>query len=96
MIAITLLSHVVTENEVFILNFTLYVSIGYSVILGWIGLQEVHNYGFWRAVQAMLLTLFFMITVLVVAFNLMILYTEVYVFIDSIIREVLFNVFGFK
>jgi len=89
---VTILSHVVTFNEVFLLNFTLAFGFFYTISILWVGFQEVHNYGFWATFKSMFITAVFMAIAIVVMFNLLILFDEVVQFFESIIREVYANV----
>jgi len=90
--AITALSHVVTANEVFLLNFVMLFGGVYSIIVLLLGFQEVHNYGFGQTIKSLLITAIFMVIALVVLFNLAILLNEIIIFLESIGTEVYINV----
>ena len=92
--AATIFSHVLTENEIFLYNMLLWSGVAYAFIVIWLGLQEVHSYGFGQTLKGLLLTIGFMLIALVVLFNLTILFNEVVEFFESIFSEVRLNVQG--
>jgi len=94
LLAVTALSHVVTENEVFMLEFGMMFGGAYTVAILWLGLQEMHNYSFGQTFKSVIVTSMFMLIGLVVLFNLNILGSEVIDFFESIWREVYANVTG--
>jgi len=89
---VTALSHAVTFNEVFLLDFALVFGIVYTVCVLWVGFQEIHSYGFFANLKSIIITAIFMMIVIVVLFNLTILFDEVVQFFESIGREVYANV----
>ena len=90
----TILSHVLTLNEVFLIDFTFTFGGIYTVSIIWLGLQEVHGYSFGQTLKSLLITFFFMIVALVVLFTMFILFNEIRIFFESIIMEVYVNVTG--
>jgi hypothetical protein len=92
--AVTALSHVITLNELFLLNFILFFGFAYTASVLWLGFQEIHNYGFKKTFFSLLITLGFMVIGIVVLFNLTILFNEVRDFVESVIREVYAHVTG--
>lgn len=85
---ITLLSNVLTRNEVFIyetLNMLVYLWIA---ILLFIMIKEIHNYTFSENVRNVLLTLFTMALVVLVFYILYFLFNQLFDFVNSIIQEV--------
>jgi hypothetical protein len=92
--AVTALSHVVTENELFLLSFVFFFGFAYTVSVLWLGFQEIHNYSFKQTLFSLVITACFMVIALVVLFNLTILFNEVREFIESIVREVYAHVTG--
>jgi hypothetical protein len=92
--AVTALSHVITINELFLLNFALFFGLAYTVAVLWLGFQEIHNYSFKKTFFSLLITAGFMVIGIVVLFNLTILFNEVRDFIESVIREVYAHVTG--
>ena len=94
LLGVTALSHVITDNELFLVNFALLFGGGYTIAVMWLGFQEVHNYSFSTTFKSLIITLGFMTIVLVVVFNLTILFDGLVVFIESIVSEVYINVRG--
>ncbi|MCL2498843.1 MAG: YIP1 family protein [Defluviitaleaceae bacterium] len=91
---VTALSHVITQNELFLLHFAMFFGIAYTVSVLWLGFQEIHNYGFKQTLLSLIVTACFMVIAVVVLFNLSILLNEVREFIESIVREVYAHVTG--
>ena len=91
---VTILSHAVTLNEVFLLNFALLFGGIYAGAVLWVGFQETHNYGFKATFYSLIITVIFMIIMLVVLFNLTVLFDGIVSFIESITSEVYINVRG--
>lgn len=92
LLAVTLLSHVTTENETFLLIFMLIGGFAWSGTLLWLGLQEVHNYSFSNTLKSLLFTAAFMLIAIVVIFNLTILFSQFSQFFEAIIREAYANI----
>ena len=92
--AVTALSHVITVNELFLLNAALAFGFVYTIAIMWLGFQEIHNYSFRQNLFSLIITAAFMIIAVVVLFNLTILFNEVREFFESIIWEVYTNVTG--
>ncbi|MCL2043060.1 MAG: YIP1 family protein [Treponema sp.] len=94
LLAVTVISHVLTENEVFLLVFMLIGGFAWSGILLWLGLQEVHNYSFTNTFKSLIFTALFMLIALVVLFNMAILFSQFAQFIESFVREAYANITG--
>jgi hypothetical protein len=92
LLAVTVVSHVITENEIFLLIFMLIGGFAWSGVLLWLGLQEVHNYSFRNTFKSVLFTAVFMLIGLVVLFNMVILFSQFAQFIEAIVREAYANV----
>ncbi|MCL2092723.1 MAG: YIP1 family protein [Treponema sp.] len=92
LLLVTVVSHVLTENEVFLLVFMLIGGFSWSGVLLWLGLQEVHGYSFKDTFKSVIFTMAFMIIALVVLFNMTILFNQFGLFFESIVREVHANV----
>jgi len=93
-LAVTILSHGVTENELFLLDFVMFFGFAYTVVIMWLGLQETHNYSFGTTFKSLLITAAFMLIAVVILFNMVILFNEIMIFVQSIGREVYVNVTG--
>ena len=92
--AVTIISHGITFNELFLYNFALLFGGIYTVAILWLGFQEMHNYSFRETFSSLLITFIFMVIMLVVIFNLTILFDGIVSFIQSLGTEVYFNVRG--
>lgn len=90
--ATTILSYVMTYNEVFILDFMLLVGVAWTAILLFIGVSEIHNYTIKQTIKSLLITILFVIIGLVVAILLMVVWTQVYLFLEVLVKEVWRNV----
>jgi len=66
----------------------------YAVAVLWLGFQETHNYSFKSTLTSLLITLGFMVIMLVVVFNLTVLFDGIVTFIESIGQEAYINVRG--
>ena len=94
LIGVTALSHVITANELFLLEFGLVAGFIYSGAVLWLGLQEMHNYSFGQTLKSIIITAIFMLIAIVAIFNVNILGSGVFNFFESIWREVYANVTG--
>jgi len=93
---VTLLTHVVTQNEIFLVNFALTAGGIWAGVVLWLGFQETHNYSFRATLSSLIITVLFMLIILVVLFNLTVLFDGIVSFIESISSEVYINVTGFN
>lgn len=94
MLAATALSYFMTYNEIFIYDMILVVGAVWSVILLYLGLQEIHNYNVKNNIKSLLITAAFILVVVVVLFNLTILAEQFASFIEAFARELIANVQG--
>jgi hypothetical protein len=92
LLAVTVISHVTTENETFLLIFMLVGGFSWSGVLLWLGLQEVHNYSFTNTFKSLIFTIVFMLIALVLIFNMTILFNQFVQFFEAIIREAYANI----
>ena len=92
LLAVTLISHILTDNEVFLLNFILAGGFAWSGTLLWLGLQEVHNYSFTDTFKSLVFTAVFMLIAIIVLFNMSILFGQFLQFFEAIIREAYANI----
>lgn len=87
-----LFSHVVTENEEF------FVSFGNLAMLAWVGvliflsIKEINNYSVKETIKIILLTVFTILIVCLLAFIIYVLWSQVFDFIQSICREVVYKI----
>ncbi|MCL2243801.1 MAG: YIP1 family protein [Treponema sp.] len=87
LLAVTVISHVLTENEILLLNLMMFAGIAWSVSLLWLGLQEVHGYSFTDTFKSVIFTVLFMLIALIVLFNMTILFDQFVQFVEAIVRE---------
>lgn len=84
---VALISNLLTENEVFLYNFSL------SLMWFWIGLllvimiKEIHNYSFSETIKNLLITLFTMVLFVLTAYILYVLFKQLFDFVTSIAQE---------
>jgi uncharacterized protein YigE (DUF2233 family) len=85
---ITLISNVLSLNEVFLYTFSM------NVIYWWIGLmlflmvKEIHNYSFFETVRNLLITIFTMGLFILTGYILYVLFNQLFDFISAIFQEV--------
>lgn len=89
---VILLSHVLTENEAFIINFLNFIIYAGSLILLIIMTKELNNYSLKETVKNILLTLFTMLVILVVLFIIFVLFRQLYNFLEELLNEVIYIV----
>jgi hypothetical protein len=92
LLAVTVISHVMTENEIFLLMLMLVVGFAWSGVLLWLGLQEIHNYSFGNTFKSLVFTAAFMLIAIVVIFNMTILFSQFVQFVEAIVREAYANI----
>jgi outer membrane protein assembly factor BamB len=92
LLAVTVVSHVVTENEIFLLMFMLAGGFAWSGVLLWLGLQEVHSYSFGNTFKSLIFTIIFMLIAIIVLFNMTILFSQFVQFVEAIAREAYANI----
>jgi hypothetical protein len=86
---ITLMSHGLTLNEMFIYKAANYITYGWVLINLIIMIKEVHNYTIPQLIGNILLTIFTMIIIVVIVALIIILGNQLYDYISGIIREVI-------
>lgn len=92
LIAVTVLSYGLTQNEAFILTLILLVGVAWSVVTIFIGLQTVHQYTFKETVGSLILTLMLMLIIAVVLIIISIMWNSLWTFITSVGKELYQNV----
>lgn len=86
------ISHVVTYNESFFVDFAslfMYIWIG---ILLFISIREINNYTIKETVKIILLTIFTILIALLLAFIIYVLWAQVFDFIQSLCGEVVYKI----
>ncbi len=84
-----IISNVLTYNEAFLYTFPQYVVIGWTLILLFLMVKQIHNYTVGEAVKNILLTLFMVFIIIIIVFIIFVLFTQEAEFLQSIFREVI-------
>ncbi|MBU1020872.1 MAG: YIP1 family protein, partial [Firmicutes bacterium] len=90
----TFLSYYFTYNEVFILQLIMYVGIGWSGLLIFIAVQELHNYTIRESIKSFLLTALFMMIAAVLLAFIQIMGDQLLQFVIAVVKEAIRNVFN--
>ncbi|MGQ9908960.1 MAG: YIP1 family protein [Candidatus Flexifilum sp.] len=85
---IALISNVLTLNEVFLYTFSSQLILFWCGVMLVIMVKEIHNYTISETVRNLLLSLFTMAVMLLTAYILYVLFTQLFEFVLGIIREV--------
>ena len=89
---IILLSHAVTYNEEFFVDFGKFIAITWVAVLIVIAVREINNYTVGETVKIILLTLFTILIVCLLAFILYVLWAQVFDFLQSVVREAVYRI----
>ena len=87
-----LLSHVVTYNEVFFVEFITLFMFVWIVVLIFISIKEINDYSVKDTFKIIGLTLFTTLIAVLLAFIIYVLWTQVFDFIQSIAGEVVYRI----
>lgn len=87
-------SYILTEDEAFLVNFPAFIAVAWSVVLLIMSVLEIHNYTLKRTLKNVIIILFFMVLVVVAIAILYLIWTQVAVFIETVIGEVGYRVFS--
>ena len=85
------LSHVLTNNEQFLINMLDMVIIGWVAVLGVLALKEVNNFTVAETVKIILLTVFTILIIALIIFIIYVLWAQVFQFIGAIFGEVVYR-----
>ena len=88
---IFLLSHVVTDNERFFVDFGRLFMISWIAVLIFIAIKEINNYTVKETIKIILLTAFTILIVCLLAFIIYVLWSQVIDFLQQIPREVVYK-----
>ena len=86
------LSYILTQTEVFFFNTVIVGGASWSMILLFLGLQEMHNYDIRDAIKSILFTIFLMAVIIVVLLIVAVIWDQLYNFVIGIGRELMRNV----
>lgn len=92
LVPITLMSNVLTLNEYFLYIFFMQVMMGWSLIILFIMIKEIHAFEFWGTVRNIFTTIFCMFIIVLVCFIIYVLMDQVTDFVTAIIQEVILRV----
>ena len=85
------LSHVFTNNEVFLLTMLNILIYGWIAVIAFVGLKEVNNFKVNETVKVILLTVFTVLILALLIFIIYILWAQVFEFISAIFGEVVYR-----
>jgi uncharacterized BrkB/YihY/UPF0761 family membrane protein len=83
-----IITNVLVQNEAFVYHFPMLLVIGWSAILFFMMVQEMHNYSFKETVKNLLITLFTICLFLLIGFIVYLLFGQLRDFVVSIVQEV--------
>ncbi|SFB74948.1 YIP1 family protein [Butyrivibrio sp. YAB3001] len=89
---IILLSHVVTYNEQFFVTFGRFCMIVWIAVLLVISIREINQYTVGETAKIIFLTVFTILIVCLIAFILYVLWAQVFDFLQSVVREVVYKI----
>lgn len=87
----TLLSHVLTFNEAFIVELYGNVVLIWTIILLFSSIKEIHNYSFWKTVFSTLIIIFGMVLLVVIGLLVYSFLGQLIEFVVGIVREVIYR-----
>lgn len=88
----TLLSFVLTQDEVFFLDMTMNVGWAWTGILIFIGISETHQYTGKQTFRSIIMSLLFLVILAVVLIIIISMWQQLYLFIEAIVKEAIRNV----
>nr|WP_297703141.1 hypothetical protein [uncultured Butyrivibrio sp.] len=89
---IFVLSHVVTYNEEFFVSFGRFCMVVWIAVLVVISIREINNYTVSETAKIIFLTVFTILIVCLIAFILYVLWAQVFDFVQSVAREVVYKI----
>jgi len=92
LLSTTMLSFVLTYNEVFFLDLLMFIGIGWSFVNIFLGIIEIHDYTAKQTIKSLLMTVLFTIIIAVVIIILVMMWEQLYMFLEALIKEVIRNV----
>lgn len=90
----TYLSYYFTYNEIFILQLIVFVGMGWSALLVFIAIQEIHNYTIRESIKSILITFLFMAIAAVIFAFIQIMGDQLIQFVIAFVKEAIRNVFN--
>ncbi|MDD4000612.1 MAG: hypothetical protein PHX62_06945 [Bacilli bacterium] len=86
---IIILSNLITFNESFLYDFSIFIMLGWSFALLFLTNKELHNYTIKRSLLNLLITVLLMAVLIIVVFLFYLIIMQVFSFVSDIIREVI-------
>lgn len=86
-----LLSHVFTNNEVFLLTMLNVLIYGWIAVIAFVGLKEVNNFKMSETVKIIFLTVFTVLIMVLLIFIIYVLWAQVFEFVSAIFGEVVYR-----
>ena len=86
------LSHVVTYNEEFFVSFGRFCMFVWIAVLLVVSVREINNYTVSETAKIIFLTMFTILIVCLIAFILYVLWAQVFDFLQSVVREVVYKI----
>lgn len=93
LLSVTLLSHILTYNEVFFLDFIMLGGLIWTFILIYLGISEIHEYSGKETIRSIIMSTLFALIIVVVSIIIITMWQQLYLFLDAIIKELIRNVF---
>ncbi len=94
LILVTVLSHVLTYNEVFFLDFIMNVGVVWTVVQIFLGISETHEYTGKQTLRSMIMSILFALIVVVIMIIIITMWQQLYLFIEAILKEAIRNAFS--
>ncbi|CDR30863.1 Streptogramin lyase [Acholeplasma oculi] len=94
LILVTVLSHVLTYNEVFFLDFIMNIGMIWSFVLVFLGISEIHEYTGKETFRSIIMSLLFALIMVVVIIIIITMWQQLYLFIEAILKEAIRNAFS--
>ncbi len=86
-----IMSHILTNNEQFIITLINFVMIAWVLVLGILGMKEVNNYTGKETFKVICLTIFTILIVALLIFIIYVLWAQVFEFIAAVFGEVVYR-----
>ena len=86
------LSHIVSNNEIFFVQFGTFAITVWVAVLLFVSIQEINNYTVKETIKIIFLTLFTILIVCLLIFIIYVLWSQVFDFIQSICGEVVYKI----
>ena len=89
---IFVMSHILTDNEQFLIDFTYLLIYGWTAVLFFLAVKEINNYMSKETFKVLFLTLFTILILALLLFIIYVLWSQVFEFVAAIAREVVYRI----